>query len=53
MTPTSTLYADAPSTHVFFSPARIWAIATNTLLDLVRQKVFYFLLIFALLSIGT
>jgi hypothetical protein len=53
MTSTSTLYADAPARHVFFSPARIWAIATNTLLDLVRQKVFYFLLIFGLLSIGS
>jgi ABC-type Na+ efflux pump permease subunit len=52
MTPTSTLYADAPARHVFFSPARIWAIATNTLLDLIRQKVFYFLLIFAVLAIG-
>ena len=39
--------------HVFFSPARIWAIATNTLLELVRLKVFYFLLIFALLLIGS
>jgi hypothetical protein len=53
MTPTSSLYADAPARHVFFSPARISAIATNTLLELVRQKVFYFLLIFALLSIGS
>jgi ABC-type Na+ efflux pump permease subunit len=42
-----------PVKHVFFSPARIWAIATNTLLELVRLKVFYFLLIFALLLIGS
>ena len=41
-----------PVKHVFFSPARIWAIATNTLLELFRLKVFYFLLIFALLLIG-
>ena len=41
-----------PVTHVFFSPARIWAIATNTLLELVRLKIFYFLLIFALVLIG-
>jgi ABC-type Na+ efflux pump permease subunit len=40
-------------THIFFSPARIWAIATNTLLELFRLKVFYFLLIFALLLIGS
>jgi ABC-type transport system involved in multi-copper enzyme maturation permease subunit len=39
-------------THAFFSPARIWAIASNTLLELVRLKVFYFLLIFALVLIG-
>jgi ABC-type Na+ efflux pump permease subunit len=39
--------------HVFFSPARISAIAGNTLLELVRLKVFYFLLIFALLMIGS
>lgn len=45
--------ADAPARHVFFSPARIWAIATNTLLELFRLKVFYFLLIFALLLIGS
>jgi len=38
--------------HVFFSPARIWAIASNTLLELVRLKVFYFLLIFGFLIIG-
>lgn len=31
---------------------RIWAIATNTLLELVRQKVFYFMLVFAVLGIG-
>ena len=39
--------------HVFFSPARIRAIASNTLLELIRLKVFYFLLIFALLLIGS
>ena len=42
----------SPAQHVFFSPARIWAIATNTLLELVRLKVFYFLLIFGFLLIG-
>jgi ABC-type transport system involved in multi-copper enzyme maturation permease subunit len=31
---------------------RITAIATNTLLELVRQKVFYFMLVFALIGIG-
>jgi len=39
--------------HRTFSPARIRAIASNTLLELVRLKVFYFLLIFALLIIGS
>ena len=39
--------------HRFFSARRVWALATNTLTELVRQKVFYFLLIFALLQIGS
>lgn len=37
--------------HAFFSFSRLWAIATNTLTELVRLRVFYFLLIFALLLI--
>ena len=44
--------AQAPAHHQFFSLRRVWAIATNTLLELVRLKVFYFLLIFAVLIIG-
>ncbi len=39
--------------HSFFSPARIWALTTNTLTELIRLKVFYFLLIFTLLLIGS
>jgi ABC-type Na+ efflux pump permease subunit len=39
--------------HRVFSFARIFAITTNTLTELTRQKVFYFLLIFALLLIGS
>src|SRR5438067_8043173 len=39
--------------HTFFSFARLGAIASNTLLELVRLKVFYFLLIFALILIGS
>ncbi len=38
--------------HRAFSPARAWAIALNTLTELVRLKVFYFLVIFGLLVIG-
>src|SRR5712671_1088507 len=38
--------------HRRFSPARVFAIATNTLTELTRQRVFYVLLIFALLLIG-
>src|SRR6266566_6755045 len=38
--------------HRGFSPARIFAISINTLTELTRQKVFYVLLIFALLLIG-
>ena len=33
--------------------SRVWASTGNTLTDLTRQKVFYFLLIFALLVIGS
>lgn len=36
-----------------FSLGRIFAIAFNTLTDLTRQKVFYFILIFALILIGS
>ncbi len=39
--------------HKIFSPLRINAIAGNTLLELIRLKVFYFLLLFALLVIGS
>ncbi len=35
-----------------FSPARIFTLALNTLTELTRLKIFYFLLIFALLVIG-
>ena len=38
--------------HRGFSPTRIFAISINTLIELTRQKVFYVLLIFALLLIG-
>lgn len=38
--------------HRAFSLARLFAITTNTLTELTRQKVFYVLLIFALLLIG-
>ena len=41
------------TTHKVFSLARVFAIASNTLLELVRLKVFYFLLLFALLGIGS
>jgi ABC-type transport system involved in multi-copper enzyme maturation permease subunit len=41
-----------PLQHKAFSPARVGAIASNTLLELIRLKVFYFLLLFALVSIG-
>jgi len=41
------------SQHQLFSPARVWALASNTLLELIRLKVFYFLLLFGLLIIGS
>ncbi|MCE9609801.1 MAG: hypothetical protein K8R23_06285 [Chthoniobacter sp.] len=42
----------AATQHKTFSLARVFAIASNTLLELVRLKVFYFLLCFALLFIA-
>ena len=39
--------------HRAFSPARIWALSANTFTELVRLKIFYFLLIFAVLLIGS
>ena len=39
--------------HQYFSFARIGAIASNTLLELIRLKVFYFILIFALVMISS
>jgi ABC-2 family transporter protein len=38
--------------HKVFSPSRVAAIASNTLLELIRLKVFYFLLLFALVVMG-
>jgi ABC-type transport system involved in multi-copper enzyme maturation permease subunit len=38
--------------HQLFSLGRVFAIAGNTFRDLVRQKVFYFMLVFALILIG-
>lgn len=43
----------AATQHKVFSLARVNAIASNTLLELVRLKVFYFMLLFALLIIGS
>src|SRR5947209_18329582 len=42
-----------PAQYRGFSPARIFAITANTLTELARQKVFYVLLIFALILIGS
>lgn len=44
--------ASAASAHKLFSFRRTGAIAGNTLRDLVRQKVFYFMIVFALILIG-
>jgi hypothetical protein len=38
--------------HKLFSFRRVFAIAGNTFRDLVRQKVFYFMVVFALILIG-
>jgi ABC-2 type transport system permease protein len=47
--PSAAVHASA---HKLFSFRRTAAIAGNTFRDLVRQKVFYFMLLFALLLIG-
>ena len=39
--------------HSLFSSRRVLALAHNTLLELIRLKVFYFILLFALLIIGS
>src|SRR5205807_2782786 len=39
--------------HRGFSATRIFAITTNTLTDLTRQRVFYVVLVFALILIGS
>jgi len=36
----------------FISPSRIWVIATNTFTQLVRMKVFYFLVVFAVIILA-
>ncbi len=49
---TRTAAAVHASAHKLFSLRRTAAIATNTFRDLVRQKVFYFMLVFGLIIIG-
>jgi ABC-type Na+ efflux pump permease subunit len=44
--------ASRAAAHKLFSIGRVFAIAGNTFRDLVRQKVFYFMLVFALILIG-
>lgn len=51
MSATATLRQSTP--HKVFSFGRVSAIASNTLLELVRLKVFYFMLLFALCVIGS
>jgi ABC-type transport system involved in multi-copper enzyme maturation permease subunit len=52
MTATSPSAAAHAAAHKLFSFRRTSAIAGNTFRDLVRQKVFYFMLVFALILIG-
>jgi len=37
---------------VYFNLGRVWTMALNTLIEVTRQKVFYFMIVFALLMIG-
>ncbi len=39
-------------THKLFSPGRVWALGMNTFTQIVRMKVFYFLLIFSVVIIA-
>ena len=50
----NTPVADRPPVvrHRIFSPGRVWALAANTFTELVRLKIFYFLLFFAFLLIA-
>ena len=48
-----TVVQPANPQHRFFSLGRVWALASNTLTELIRLKIFYFLLLFALLLIGS
>ncbi len=45
-------HASTGNTYHALSPARIWVLATSTLTQLVRMKVFYFLIIFIALLFG-
>jgi ABC-type transport system involved in multi-copper enzyme maturation permease subunit len=53
MTATSPGEAVHAAAHKLFSFRRFAAIAGNTFRDLVRQKVFYFMVVFALILIGS
>lgn len=52
MTATSPSAAARAAAHKLFSLRRVTAIAGTTFRDLVRQKVFYFMLVFAMILIG-
>jgi hypothetical protein len=52
MTATSPSAAAHAAAHKLFSIRRVTAIAGTTFRDLVRQKVFYFMLVFAVILIG-
>lgn len=45
--------APAQPDVVYFNLGRVWTMALNTLLEMTRQKVFYFMIVFGLLMIGT
>ncbi len=44
--------AHAATPHKTFSPARVTALASNTVLELFRLKIFYFLLLFGMGAMG-
>lgn len=44
--------ADSPRRYRTFSPARVWALATNTVTQLVRMKILFLLLLFVAIAVA-
>ena len=44
--------ASAQPDVIYFNIGRVWTMALTTLIEMTRQKVFYFMIVFGLLMIG-